>query len=84
METLAADSGRDELFSKAIETVRADKRASISMLQRRLRIGYTRAAKLIDAMEEAGIVGPAQKGAKQREVLQTDSRETDTSTDTSS
>ena len=83
METLAAESGRDELFSKAVETVRADKRASISMLQRRLRIGYTRAAKLIDAMEEAGIIGPAQKGAKQREVLQTDSRETDTLTDTS-
>ena len=81
MQNLAAEEGRDELFSRAVNTVRADDRASISMLQRRLRIGYTRAAKLIDAMEAAGIVGPAKKGAKQREVLDPDARETEISTD---
>ena len=78
---LAEEEGRDELFAKAVETVRTDGRASISMLQRRLRIGYTRAAKLIDAMEAAGIVGPAKKGAKQREVLDPDATETEISTD---
>ncbi len=81
MQNLAAEEGRDELFSKAVNTVRADDRASISMLQRRLRIGYTRAAKLIDAMEAAGIVGPAKKGAKQREVLHPDATETGVSAD---
>ena len=75
MQNLADEEGHDELYSKAIETVRADGRASISLLQRRLRIGYTRSAKLIDAMEAAGIIGPAQKGAKQREVLHPDATE---------
>ena len=78
MQNSAEEEGRDELFSKAVETVRADGRASISMLQRRLRIGYTRAAKLIDTMEAAGIVGPVKKGAKQREVFHVNATETET------
>jgi S-DNA-T family DNA segregation ATPase FtsK/SpoIIIE len=45
------------------------KKASISLLQRRLRIGYTRAARLIDVLEEKGIIGPAESGAKPREVI---------------
>jgi S-DNA-T family DNA segregation ATPase FtsK/SpoIIIE len=45
------------------------RRASISLLQRRLRIGYTRAARLIDEMEERGLIGPAQSGSQPREVL---------------
>jgi len=64
-----AESGRDELFDQAAEALREAKRASISLLQRRLRIGYTRAARLIDQLEEAGIVGPAQHGSAAREVL---------------
>jgi S-DNA-T family DNA segregation ATPase FtsK/SpoIIIE len=64
-----AESGRDELFDQAVEALREAKRASISLLQRRLRIGYTRAARLIDQLEEAGIVGPAQHGSAAREVL---------------
>jgi S-DNA-T family DNA segregation ATPase FtsK/SpoIIIE len=44
-------------------------RASISLLQRRLRIGYTRAARIIDQLEERGVVGPAQSGSQAREVL---------------
>ena len=81
MENLTKEEGRDELFAKAVETVRADGRASISLLQRRLRIGYTRAAKLIDAMEEAGIVGPAKKGAKQRNVLNSKAAQADAASD---
>lgn len=61
--------GQDELLNEAIQAVREMKKASISLLQRRLRIGYTRAARLIDIMEEKGIVGPAQSGAQPREVL---------------
>jgi S-DNA-T family DNA segregation ATPase FtsK/SpoIIIE len=64
-----AEDGRDELFDQAVEALREAKRASISLLQRRLRIGYTRAARLIDQLEEAGIVGPAQQGSAAREVL---------------
>ncbi|MGQ9889730.1 MAG: DNA translocase FtsK, partial [Aggregatilineales bacterium] len=63
------DNGVDELYEEAVELVRRLNKASVSLLQRRLRIGYTRAARLIDMMEEEGIVGPAQEGAKPREVL---------------
>jgi S-DNA-T family DNA segregation ATPase FtsK/SpoIIIE len=59
----------DDLLGRAIEVVRLQRRASISLLQRRLRIGYTRAARLIDLMEEKGIVGPAEEGSRWREVL---------------
>jgi DNA segregation ATPase FtsK/SpoIIIE-like protein len=61
--------GQDELYDQAVEMVRRLNKASVSLLQRRLRIGYTRAARLIDMMEEEGIVGPAQEGSKPREVL---------------
>ncbi|MDP6584859.1 MAG: FtsK/SpoIIIE domain-containing protein, partial [Anaerolineales bacterium] len=70
IKTLAESEGRDELYDKAIEIVQTKNRASISMLQKHLRIGYTRSAKLIDDLEESGIVGPAKSGAKQRDVLQ--------------
>jgi S-DNA-T family DNA segregation ATPase FtsK/SpoIIIE len=63
------DEPGDELFGDAVETVRQMRRASISLLQRRLRIGYTRSARLIDQMEEMGIIGPAQSGSQPREVL---------------
>jgi len=59
----------DDMLEEAIAAVREMKRASISMLQRRLRIGYTRAARLIDILEEKGIIGPAESGAKPREVI---------------
>ena len=49
--------------------MRLQKKASISLLQRQLRIGYTRAARLIDQMEEKGIVGPAKEDSRWREVL---------------
>jgi DNA segregation ATPase FtsK/SpoIIIE-like protein len=59
----------DELYEEAVEMVRRLNKASVSLLQRRLRIGYTRAARLIDRMEEEKIVGPAVEGSKPREVL---------------
>lgn len=59
----------DELFDEGVGIVREMRRASISLLQRRLRIGYTRAARMIDQMEGKGIVGPAQRGSQPREVL---------------
>lgn len=59
----------DELFDEAVELVREMERGSVSLLQRRLRIGYTRAARLIDQMEERGIVGPQKSGSLPREVL---------------
>jgi S-DNA-T family DNA segregation ATPase FtsK/SpoIIIE len=61
----------DKLFQDAVATVRLQGRASISLLQRRLRIGYTRAARLIEQMEERGIVGPNVPGSQFREVLKT-------------
>lgn len=62
-------SEQDELLEEAIAIVRELGKASVSLLQRRLRIGYTRAARLIDAMEEQGVVGPHPGGSRQREVL---------------
>jgi len=59
----------DDLLEQAIEVVREADRASISLLQRKLRIGYSRAARLIDLLEEKGYVGPPQGGSSAREVL---------------
>jgi S-DNA-T family DNA segregation ATPase FtsK/SpoIIIE len=59
----------DPLFDEAVDLVRRQGRASISMLQRRLRIGYTRGARLIETMQEKGIVGPSQPGTQGLEVL---------------
>ncbi|MCC6490952.1 MAG: DNA translocase FtsK, partial [Candidatus Hydrogenedentes bacterium] len=58
----------DELFDEAVRVVLETGQASISMVQRRLRVGYTRAARLIDMMEMRGIVGP-HSGSKAREIL---------------
>jgi S-DNA-T family DNA segregation ATPase FtsK/SpoIIIE len=60
---------RDDLVEQAIEIVTQTQRASASLLQRRLRIGYPRAARLIDELEEMGIVGPSKGGGREREVL---------------
>lgn len=63
------DEDDDELYQEAVQLVRRNTRASITMLQRRLRIGYTRASRLLDRMEKEGIVGPAESSSKPREVL---------------
>lgn len=57
----------DDLFEDAVETVRQAKKASASLLQRRLKVGYARAARLLDIMETKGIIGPGD-GAKPRDV----------------
>ncbi len=59
----------DPLYEEAVALVRQAGRCSVSMLQRRLRIGYTRAARLVDTMEEKGIVGPPDPGTGVRAVL---------------
>ena len=64
------DSDRDEMYEDAVEVIVNTGMASVSMLQRRLKLGYSRAARLVDQMEEDGIVGPFQ-GSKPREVLMT-------------
>jgi S-DNA-T family DNA segregation ATPase FtsK/SpoIIIE len=58
----------DELLETAVEIIRQTRRASTSSLQRRLRIGYTRAARLMDLLEERGVVGPP-RGSDPREIL---------------
>jgi DNA segregation ATPase FtsK/SpoIIIE, S-DNA-T family len=63
------DEGGDPLMKEAVELVRREGRASITMLQRRMRIGYTRAARLIDTMEDRKIIGPSQSHTQVREVL---------------
>ncbi len=69
IEQQAMLADRDGLVEKAIEVVRKERRASASMLQRRLRIGYPRAARLIDELEELGVIGPSVGGGREREVL---------------
>ncbi len=69
-ESFFEDDDEDPLMEKAIEIITAANKASASYLQRRLKIGYNRAARLVEALERQGIVGP-QNGSKPREVLTT-------------
>ncbi len=76
LEATAAGNGKpgdldddyDEMYDQAVAVVTETRQASISMIQRRLRVGYNRAARMIEKMERDGVVGPAD-GAKPREVL---------------
>jgi S-DNA-T family DNA segregation ATPase FtsK/SpoIIIE len=61
-------AGQDDLLGKAIEMVREQEHASVSLLQRKLRIGYSRAARLIDTMEARGIIGPDEGPGRGRQV----------------
>ena len=56
------------MYAQAIDVLKSTKRASTSMLQRRLRIGYNRAARIMDLMEQKGVVGP-ENGSSPREIL---------------
>ncbi len=58
----------EELIEKCIEVIRSEQRASASLMQRRLRLGYNRASRIIDELERRGVVGPG-KGAEPREIL---------------
>jgi DNA segregation ATPase FtsK/SpoIIIE, S-DNA-T family len=66
--------GVDDMFDEAVDLVRDMEKASISLLQRHLRIGYTRAARLIDLMEERNVIGPSTGGSKPRTVLGPDGK----------
>ena len=63
----ADDNGGDELFFEAVRVVQASGKASASLLQRQLKVGYARAARLLDIMEEKGLIGPPD-GAKPRKL----------------
>ena len=61
-------AGDDDMYKDALRVVIESRKASTSLLQRRLRVGYARAARIIEEMEEQGVIGPAD-GARPREVL---------------
>ncbi|MDR2339251.1 MAG: DNA translocase FtsK [Deltaproteobacteria bacterium] len=63
----ASSSGRDDRFQEAVELVRSSGKATISFVQRRMGVGYNRAANIIEQMEREGVVGP-QEGARPREI----------------
>ena len=67
-ELLATDSDKDPMFDKAVKIIQEEGLGSSAILQRKLQIGYARAARLVDQLESAGYVGP-QNGARPREVL---------------
>jgi S-DNA-T family DNA segregation ATPase FtsK/SpoIIIE len=69
IEQIQDAADQDPMFNEAVDLVRRRGRASISMLQRRMGIGYTRAARIIEDMEARKIVGPQRPGAQHREVL---------------
>ena len=69
-----AANERDELFDEAVQIVLDAQQASTSFLQRRMKVGYSRAARLMDELENAGVVGPAE-GAKPRQILLEDVEE---------
>ncbi|GAB4529341.1 MAG: DNA translocase FtsK [Anaerolineales bacterium] len=72
LQAEAYQADRDDLVEQAIAIVRETQQASASMLQRRLRIGYPRAARLIEELEVLGVVGPSRGGGRPREVLDED------------
>ena len=69
-EEVGEEEAVDELFAQAVRVVMEARQASASLLQRRMRVGYSRAARLVDTMERRGIVGPAE-GSRPREVFLT-------------
>ena len=71
--TMGANGGSgidedEEIIQKCIDVIRVEKKASVSLMQRRLRLGYTRAARIMDELEDRGLVGP-NRGAEPREIL---------------
>ena len=67
----SSDATDDELYEQAVSIVRMENKATVSLLQRRLNIGYARAARIMELLEENGVVGPF-AGSNPREVLPTD------------
>lgn len=69
MFEMEPEEDRDPMWDEALDLIRRQGRASVSMLQRRLRIGYTRAARIVEIMEDKGIVGPPEGATQVRQVL---------------
>jgi S-DNA-T family DNA segregation ATPase FtsK/SpoIIIE len=69
MASEAVLANKDGLVEQAIEIIRGTGKASTSMLQRRLKVGYPRAARLMDELEDMGVVGPSRGGGRERDVL---------------
>jgi len=67
-EEINSNSEKDELYIKALEIIKIEKKASTSLLQRKLQIGYNRAARIMEMMEKEGVVGQANHVGK-REIL---------------
>jgi S-DNA-T family DNA segregation ATPase FtsK/SpoIIIE len=67
-ESEGGSSEDEDLIEQCIEVIRTEQKASVSLLQRRLRLGYTRAARIMDELEDRGVVGPS-KGAEPRDIL---------------
>jgi S-DNA-T family DNA segregation ATPase FtsK/SpoIIIE len=67
-KTESIDEKKDELYAKAVEIIKTEGKASTSFLQRKLQVGYNRAARIMETMEEEGIVGQANHVGK-REIL---------------
>jgi S-DNA-T family DNA segregation ATPase FtsK/SpoIIIE len=68
-EEMQKEEEGDPLYNEAVDLVRREGRCSVSMLQRRMRIGYTRAARLVDLLEEKGIVSAPEGNTQVRQVL---------------
>ena len=68
LDAIVLTALRRELLPQAVDVILDTKQASVSMLQRRLKLGYSRAARLVDQMEELGVVGPFE-GSKPRQLL---------------
>jgi S-DNA-T family DNA segregation ATPase FtsK/SpoIIIE len=68
MEEEEASMDQDELVGDAIDLIKQTGKASTSMLQRRLKVGYPRAARLMDELEDLGFVGPSRGGGRERDV----------------
>jgi len=67
-KSLLVTGEKDELYDEAVRIIMESNQASVSILQRRLRLGYTRAARIIDMMEQDGLIGPFE-GSKPRKIL---------------
>ncbi len=68
-DAMQSEEDQDPLLNEAIDEIRRQGRASVSMLQRKMRIGYTRASRLIETIEDRGIIGPPEPGTGTRQVL---------------
>ena len=67
-KSVMTDGQKDELYDEAVRVIMESNQASVSILQRRMRLGYTRAARIIDTMEQEGLVGTFE-GSKPRKIL---------------